>query len=307
MPALSVQWSKAPDLVLDPAQTVITAELAPAVGGATDLSKTTNIDLSKLPEEFREQRIVFQAARKAFDQLSGKFKGNREYLVFQLIRLVEQFLGSRKLVIPSLFHAEGVRRRILVALNMDLIVQHVVKHVEQQNVATIEPVFDPEQPIGSTRAMRTWYTTKGNQPTRKSQISPVVGDSSWEIYAATLFDASDKVHAYAKNDHLGFQIYYLWGGSRKRFIPDFIVRLANGRNLVLEIKGEDSPMNSAKRDALALWVKAVNAKGGFGSWCWDVAFKPAEIQDILSRHDVAADNANRVLTLAVAAEASPKD
>ncbi len=38
-------------------------------------------------------------------------------------------------------------------------------------------------------------------------------------------------------------------------------------------------MNSTKRDALALWVKAVNAKGGFGSWCWDVAFKPAEIHD----------------------------
>lgn len=53
------------------------------------------------------------------------------------------------------------------------IVQHVVKHVEQQNVASIEPVFDPEQPIGSTRAMRTWYTTKGNQHTRKSQIDPV--------------------------------------------------------------------------------------------------------------------------------------
>ncbi len=306
-PALSVQWSKVPDLHLDPAQTVITAELAPAVGGATDLSKTTNIDLSKLPEEFREQRIVFQAARKAFDQLAGKFTGNREYLVFQLIRLVEQFLGSKKLVIPSLFHAEGVRRRILVALNMDLIVQHVVKHVEQQNVASIEPVFDPEQPIGTTRAMRTWYTTKGNQPTRKSQISHVVGDSSWEIYAATLFDASDKVNAYAKNDHLGFQIYYLWGGSRKRFIPDFIVRLVNGRNLVLEIKGEDSPMNSAKRDALALWVKAVNAKGGFGRWCWDVAFKPAEIQDILSRHNGPIDNADRELILTAGAEASPKD
>jgi len=306
-PALSVQWSTVPDLTLDPAKTVITAELAPAVGGATDLSKTTNIDLSKLPEEFREQRLVFQAARKAFDQLAGKFTGNREYLVFQLIRLVEQFLGSNKLVIPSLFHDEDIRRRILVALDMDLIVQHVVKHVEQQNVASIEPVFDPEQPIGTTRAMRTWYTTKGNQPTRKSQISHVVGDSSWEMYAATMFDVSDKVNAYAKNDHLGFQIYYLWGGSRRRFIPDFIVRLTGGRNLVLEIKGEDSPMNSAKRDALALWVKAVNAKGGFGSWCWDVAFRPAEIQDILSRHDVATDNAERDLTPAVAAEASPQD
>jgi hypothetical protein len=33
-PALSVQWSKVPDLMLDPAQTVITAELAPAVSSA---------------------------------------------------------------------------------------------------------------------------------------------------------------------------------------------------------------------------------------------------------------------------------
>ena len=285
-PALSVQWSQVSDLELDPAKTVVTAELAPAVGGATDLSKTTHIDLSKLPEEFREQRIVFQAARKAFDQVSGQFKGNREYLVFQLIRLVEEFLGSGKLKIANLLHAQGVRRRMLIALNMDLIVQHVVQHVEQQNVASIEPVFDPEQPIGSTRAMRTWYTTQGNQPTRKSQISHVVGDSSWEIYAGTLFDGNERVSAYAKNDHLGFQIYYLWGGSRRRFLPDFIVRLANGKNLVLEIKGEDSPMSSAKRDALALWVQAVNAKGGFGPWCCDVAFKPAQIHDILQRHGV---------------------
>jgi len=36
--------------------------------------------------------------------------------------------------------------------------------------------------------------------------------------------------------------------------------------------------------ALALWVKAVNAKGGFGRWCWGVAFKPAQIHDILQRH-----------------------
>ena len=195
-----------------------------------------------------------------------------------------------------------MRRRILIALNMDLIVQHVVKHVEQQNVASIEPVFDPEQPIGTTRAMRAWYTTKGNQHTRKSQISHVVGDSSWEIYAGTLFDDNELVVAYAKNDHLGFQIYYLWGGSRKRFVPDFIVRLASGKNLVLEIKGEDSPMNSAKRDALSLWVEAVNAKGGFGAWCWDVAFKPAEVHDILVRHGSGASAIKEPLVLSAGAD-----
>jgi type III restriction enzyme len=283
-PTLTVEWTKVPALTLDPAQTPISAELAPAVGGATDLGKTTSIDLEKMPEDFREQRLIFQAARKAFDQISHQFSGNREYLVFQLIKLVEQYLTTDKLVIPSLYHSDGVRRRILIALNMDLVVQQVVKGLSQQNVASIEPVFDPEQPIGSTRAMRTWYTTKGNQPTRKSQISHVVGDSSWEIYAANLFDTSDLVTAYAKNDHLGFQIHYLWNGSRRRFLPDFILRLANGKTLVLEIKGEDSPQNVAKRDALKLWVSAVNAKGGFGQWCWDVAFQPAEVHDIVIRH-----------------------
>jgi hypothetical protein len=295
-PTLAVAWSTVPALRLDPAATPISAELAPAVGGATDLGKTTNIDLEKLPEDFRAQRIIFQAARKAFDQMSGRFKGNREYLVFQLIRLVEQFISpaANKLDIPSLFHSDGLRRRILIALNADLVVQHLVKHVEQQNVASIEPVFDPEQPIGSTRAMRTWYTTKGNQPTKRSQISHVVGDSSWEIYAANIFDSSDLVSAYAKNDHLGFQIFYLWGGSRRRFLPDFIVRLANGKTLVLEIKGEDSPQNVAKRDALKLWVDAVNAKGGFGTWCWDVAFEPAQVHDIL-RRQCNAENAQRAV------------
>lgn len=283
-PTLVVDWNAVAVLTLDPAHTPISAELAPAVGGVADMSKLTSIDLEKLPEDFRAQRIIFQAARKAFDQMSGRFSGNREYLVFQLIRLVEQFLASDKLDIPSLYHSDGLRRRILVALNMDLVVQHVVKHVEQQNVSSIEPVFDPEQPIGSTRAMRTWYTTKGNQPTTRSQISHVVGDSTWEIYAANIFESSPLVASFAKNDHLGYQVHYLWGGSRRRFVPDFLVRLANGKTLVLEIKGEDSPQNTAKRDALARWVEAVNAKGGFGTWCWDVAFQPAQIQDVVHRH-----------------------
>jgi len=96
---------------------------------------------------------------------------------------------------------------------------------------------------------------------------------------------SSKVPAYAKNDHLGFNIYYLWNGARRRYVPDFLVRLANGQTLVLEIKGEDSEQNRAKRDALDIWVKAVNAKGGFGTWCWDVASQPAQIQDIVSKHN----------------------
>ena len=79
-------------------------EIAPALNGATDWSKVHEIDLEKLPEDFRLQRLAFKAARKSFEELRGRFNGSPEFLVVQMIRLVEHFLASGKLVIPLLFH-----------------------------------------------------------------------------------------------------------------------------------------------------------------------------------------------------------
>lgn len=283
-PALSVDWEGVEVLTLDPAESPITAEIAPALGGATDWDKVHVIDLERLPGEFRLQRLTFKAARKAYEEMGSRFSGGRDFLVFQLIRLAEQFLASDKLIVPSLFHQEPLRKRILIALNVDAIVQHLLRHVREQNTERIEPVFDEESPIGSTRYMRTWYTTKVCHPARKSQISHMIADSAWEQHAANVFETSDLVQSYAKNDHLGFNVYYLWNGARRRFVPDFLVRLANGRQLVLEIKGEDSEQNRAKRSALSAWVQAVNTKGGFGMWRADAVFEPSQMQDVLQRH-----------------------
>lgn len=284
---LEVNWAELEPLEIDPAATLISADLAPALGAAANMSKVQKIDLEAMPEEFRLQRLIFQSARKAFDEIRGTYQGTPEYLVAQLVPLIEKFYNSDRVVIPTLFHQDPIRKRILLALNGDLLVQHLLRHIYPRNAERIEPIFDEEFPIGSTAWMRTWYTTKPCIPTSKSQISHMVGDSAWEGYAANLMEGSELVLAYAKNDHLGFQIYYLWNGSRRRYVPDFLIRLANGKTLVLEIKGEDSPQNKAKRSALDAWVCGVNQKGGFGVWCWDVAFAPAQIQDILSRHAVS--------------------
>ena len=245
-PVLSIDWQKVSALTLDPANTPITVDIAPALGGAADWNKVTTIDLEQLPDEFRLQRLVFKAARKAFDSLQQSFKGNKEYLVLQLIRLIEQFLKQDKLDIPSLFHQDPLRKRILITLNMDVVIQHLLRYLVEQNHECIEPVFDSEFPIGSTQNMRTWYTTKPCLPTMKSQISHVVGDSGWEGYVANVLEKSPLVQSYAKNDHLGFQIYYLWNGSKRRYIPDLLIRLTNGKTLILEVKGQDSEMAKAK-------------------------------------------------------------
>lgn len=284
-PQLVVEWSKVAVLKIDPSAVAIRAEIAPALGGAADWSQVRAIDLEKLPEEFRLQRLVFKAAQRAFEMMKEQFKGQREYLLFQLVRLVEEFLNSNKIDIPSLFHQDPLRKRILYSLHIDLITQHLMQHVVEQNTLRLEPVFDGERPIGSTRDMRTWYTTRIAEQTQRSQISHIVVDSGWEKYAANVVETHPKVAAWAKNDHLGFNILYLWNGSKRKYIPDFLIRYESGKTLVLEIKGVDSPQDKAKRAALAQWVEAVNAHGGFGTWAWDVVVGDAAgMQDVVAKH-----------------------
>ena len=283
-PTLVVDWDRVPQLELNPAETPISAELAPAVGGAADLSKATTIDLENLPEEFRLQRLVFRAALKGMHEFRSQFSGNLQYLAVQLVRIIEKFLSTDRLRIPTEYHNDSLRRRILIALNLDPIIQHLLRHVSEQNRERLEPVFDEDMPVGSTGDMRTWYTTRIVTRTRKSHIGHVVVDFAWEQYAANALEGSSLVTAWAKNDHLGFHVSYLWQGARRRYVPDFLIKLTNGRTLVLEIKGQESDQDRAKREALDSWVAAVNAKGGFGVWCSDVAFQPAQVHDILAKH-----------------------
>ena len=284
-PILNVDWEKVEELRIEPSETPMSADLSPIVNGQADVTIYTTIELEKIAEKFRLQHVIFRAALKIAQQLDNKeFRGDRKYLAFQIIKHVETFLKSDKLVIPSLFHQDELRKRVLLALNIDRIVDHVARYLSQENLEKLEPVFAPDFPIASTGDMRTWYTSKPNAPTAKSHISHVVYDSTWEAAEAYVLEKSDLVLAYAKNDHLGFEILYRHGGITRKFRPDFIIRLQNGNNLILEIKGKDSPQNKAKREALDQWIKAVNGKGGFGKWCWDVSFNPSDINDILAKH-----------------------
>lgn len=283
-PVLTVDWEQVGSIELDPSNTPVTAELAPALGGQTNLAQLSEIDLTKLSEQIRLQRLVFKAAQKAFAQVeAGRFSGNSEYLMLQLIRIVERFWNSDKIHIPSLFHQDDVRRRLLFALNSDKVVQHIFRFVRQQNEESIEPVFDSEQAVGSTAQMRTWYTTKPCHPTVKSQISHVVFDSTWEAAEAYHIEKSNHVDAYAKNDHLGFHIYYLNDGVQRKYVPDYLIRLSTGKRLILEVKGKDSDREKSKREQLDCWVTAINRQGGFGQWDWDVSFSVNDINDLLAK------------------------
>ena len=283
-PELRMDWEAVDSLTLDPAQTPLNAEIAPALTGIPNLAQASQIDLEKAVEDFRLQHLIFRAAKKLFLSSSAGFEGDKQYLAVQLIRIVEQFLESDKLDIPSLWHQDPVRRRLLFALNMDNVVTHVNRFVSKQNVERLEALFDEHQPIGATSQMRPWLTTKPCRQAERSQISHVVYDSTWEKLVADVCEKDEAVHSWAKNDHLGFKVRYLWNGSSRNFIPDYLIRLKNGQTLVLEVKGQDSEQNRTKRAAMDVWVKAVNEQGGFGSWCFDTVFDPSLARDVIAAH-----------------------
>jgi type III restriction enzyme len=112
-----------------------------------------------------------------------------------------------------------------------------------------------------------------------------VYDSAWEAGEAYTLDHDPHVEAWVKNDHLGFEVTYLYQGGVHKFRPDFLARLTNGTRLVLEVKGQDSQKDRAKRGYLAEWVEAVNEHGGFGRWAADVSLSPSDLPDVLARHD----------------------
>ena len=281
---LVMDWSKVEVLKLDPMNTPLSADVAPSLTSAPNLAMVSEIDLEKATEDFRLQNLIFRAARKLYMQSASSFGGDKQYLAVQLIRLVEQFLASDKLDIPSLWHQDEKRRRLLFALNMDTVVAHVHRFVTEQNVERLAAVFDESRPIGSTAQMRPWLTTKPCQPTRHSQISHAVYDSVWEKAVVDICEKKKFVAAWAKNDHLDFTVRYLWKGSTRNFVPDYLIRFTNGKTLVLEVKGQDSEQNKAKRAAMQTWVKTINEQGGFGQWCFDVVFDPAKIMDVISSH-----------------------
>lgn len=285
-PTLTLDWAKARPLELDAAQTAQVAELAPILEGKPDVSRINRIELERLAREFRTQRIIFETARDVFDQMKHTWQGSREVLLAQLVRIVEEFVRSDRIAIsPPLFYQDELRRRLIITLNMSRVVQHVWEAVRQENTERLTPVFDRDHPIRATGEMRTWYTGKPCERTKKSHINVCVYDSTWEASDAFVLDDSERVAAWVKNDHLGFEILYVYRGVVRKYRPDFLVRLTNSDILLLETKGQDKDQDKVKRRYLDEWTQAVNAHGGFGRWRCAVAKEPGEIRDILIKND----------------------
>jgi type III restriction enzyme len=282
-PQLTIDMKKVKTLELDPYQSITEAEIAAMIAGKPNPAALTEIDLKEIAEKFRTQSIVFRIASTIYNsEKRPDWKGSKEAFLIQLIRIVEQFISSDKISIKNpLFNQEETRRRILIMLNMNKVIQHIWNEIRTNNTMELTPVFDKEKPFLSTADVRTWWTSKPCENFSKSHINFTVVDSDWEFLEARNVNDQSDVISFVKNDHLGFAILYNHEGVIRKYYPDFIIKFKNGQHLILETKGQDTDQDKTKRAFLDEWCKAINQHGGFGAWRWAVSFDPNDLDAII--------------------------
>ena len=142
------------------------------------------------------------------------------------------------------------------------------------------PIYRPFDGAGSTDDV-SFLTRKAVIEATKSHVNLVVLDgpkgNTWEEAVAGMLEDDERVAAFVKNDHLGFEIPYVYEGRSHAYLPDFLVRLVVEpgdveRTLVIEVSGGRkvhlSPGPTAVKATTARdqWCTAVNNDGGFGRW-----------------------------------------
>jgi type III restriction enzyme len=106
-------------------------------------------------------------------------------------------------------------------------------------------------------------------------VNYVVCDSGWEAEFARAAEAHPRVVAYVKNQGLGLEVPYNDGTTAKTYVPDFIVRVDDGRgpddllNVVVEVKGYRRENVKLKSETMRQqWIRGVNNHGTFGRWAF---------------------------------------
>lgn len=174
----------------------------------------------------------------------------------------------------------------------------------------IKALPDPYNPTGSTRHVR-FNTSKADRwqtSSRHCHVNWVVLDSDWEAEFCRVAEKHAKVRAYVKNHGLGFEVPYRYGSETRKYLPDFIVLVDDGKGpddllrLVVEIKGyrrEDAKEKKSTMDTY--WVPGVNHLGTYGRWAF------AEFTDVFQMQDDFAKKVenkfNKMIEAAVTSDA----
>ncbi len=236
------------------------------------------------------QTIEFEIAREIVRALTeaahpGKERlrrGSRSALFPQVLRVVQAYVRNR--VDRNGLHPCEVGLQTYAQRIIGLLIAAITPD-DTKGEAPLLPRLNRYKQIGSTESVH-FKTVKPVQVTGASHLNFVACDTnSWEQAATFQLEKlamEGLVYCYARNDRLEFNVPYELYGNPHVYEPDFIVRLRNSVNVVLEIKGQSHEDTEAKHQAASRWVSAVNHWGMLGQWEFLVCWEPQRLRERFS-------------------------
>lgn len=225
---------------------------------------------------YRAQEVAFALAKRILDSQFTAADDKRPWLFPPLVRMCKDWIEQKVKL------AEGYTLGYLMTITeaqveaAEKVWESISGHAERRG--RLRPMLNRFDSSGSTVGV-AFATRKATVPAEKSEVSHVTLDgkrgNTWEQLLAAELELNRNVVAYVKNDHLGFNIPYVYQGRSHSYVPDFLVRLRRregeefDRMLIVEVSGsQKSPGPTTVKAATARnsWCASVNNHRGFGRW-----------------------------------------
>ena len=254
------------------------AQLDPIVGE----SKETTLDGLK---EYRHQQVAFALTKRIVENyLLDAEQRPKPWLFPQILAIVQGWMDECVVTKGGAFE-----QMLLLSQYSHTAAQKVASAMVRGTTGKkrLLPILRPYDAIGSTSEV-DFNTTRTVYDTTKSHLNYVVQDSGWESNVAHTLDHMDEVVAYFKNPGI-LRIPYTHEGVQGNYIPDFVLRLRDGRpdplNLLVEVTGERKKDKVVKVEtASTYWVPAVSNLGEFGRWAFTEITDPWEAGDLIATY-----------------------
>jgi type III restriction enzyme len=271
-----------------------TLELTPELVGPTVTRNEgiigEGVDLNvKHLEDLRQSTLLFHLTKHLLYSKWRDPGGEPKLHLFgQLKRITRAWLDEHLVCKGGTYPAQ------LMYLSLaDMACERITRAIvaKHEGERPIKAMLDPYNPEGSTRhvnfnsSKRTrWHTSP-----EKCHINWVICDSDWEAEFCRVAESHPRVRAYVKNQGLGLEVPYVFGSEARRYLPDFIVVVDDGRgdddllHVVVEVKGfrkTDAQEKKATMDAY--WVPAVNNMKTYGRWAFMELTDPYDFESHLA-------------------------
>ena len=280
-------------------------ELTPELVGPTITSNQGIIGegIELTPErikDFRKSTVILHLATHLVKTKYPDGQGiPKHHLILKMKKVVREWLNQCLVCKGGTNHGQLVYRRIADRACERMLSAIVVSAGTNSKRLAI---LDPYNQTGSSMDVNfnTSKTLRWETDSRRCHVNWAICDSTWEQEFCRVLDAHPKVRRWVKNQSMGFEVPYQMAGVSRRYIPDFIALVDDGRgvedllNLVCEVKGYRGEDAKEKKNTMdTYWVDGVNNTGKFGRWAFAEFRDPSLMEEQLSV--AAEEEVNQVL------------